>query len=278
MLITAVLQGAAVVVRLVASTLEPGTVTALSFALTLTNIPLGLFGYALGTALVPAFAETLLRDRARFAHLYEMSTRALFLVLAPIALLLVTLREPIVRVLFERGQFDAVASRLTSESLGIYGLSLLAQPLVVVAHRALVGAGRTRSIARVEVIGTAALIVATIGLSQLWAHRGIAAALVLATFTGAVLYTAAVGAELGVEIRGRFSRFGSTVTPIALGAALLAKLSLSLVSVGASLLGLIELAFAVLIGLSSYGLVTWYMRIPETRQLASVVVNQLRRR
>jgi putative peptidoglycan lipid II flippase len=279
MLITAVLQASGILVRLVASTLEPGTITALSFALTLTNIPLGLFGYALATALVPAFALSLLGNRERFQALFEASTRSLFLLMAPISFVLIALQEPLVRALFERGVFDARATRLTAESLGVYALSLLAQPLIVVAHRALVGASLTTRIARIEMLSTFVLVTLTLILAPRWAHIGVAAAFTLTTAFSAVLYGASVRSSLGINAGPQLLRFAARITPIALISAFAAWFLSMLFPVEGG--DVIRLA-SVAAGGSGAGLtfvvLVHIVRIPEMDRIVALVVAPLRRR
>jgi putative peptidoglycan lipid II flippase len=190
------LQVGTVAVRVIASSLPEGTLTALSIALTLANIPLGLFGYALATAVVPRFAAVAATNTIAFTRLFEQTYRLLAAVLIPIAAILIALAGPIVQLLFQRGSFDSLAASRTAESLSLYAAGLFVQPVVVASNRALLGAGATRAIA---VIGTIT-VVALVGMSGLLGppllHRGIAAAFTLAVLVQAIASVLA--------LRGRF--------------------------------------------------------------------------
>jgi putative peptidoglycan lipid II flippase len=197
-------------VRVITSLLPGGVITALNIGLTMTNIPLGLSAYALGTTLVPAFARSLSRDSAEVELLFSRSTRMLTLALSPIVALLFVTAQPVTRILFERGAFDAHATALTSDALRIYAISLIAQPFFVVAHRALLAAAATRLLLLLGVVEAGLLILTTIALSGPFGHVGVAAAYTL---------TVAIGATLLTTVSRRFFRRSDVAGSIAFAAA-----------------------------------------------------------
>jgi putative peptidoglycan lipid II flippase len=201
------LQGTTIVVRLIASTLAPGVITALNLALTLTNIPLAVFAYALATVLVPALAQSVGHDLHRFQELYSRGVRAMVLVLTPAAGGLAVLAEPLVRVALQRGAFDRTATGLTAGVLGFYALSLAAQPFLVIGYRSLIAAERTRLVAAVEVSLNALLIVLTLLLGLAFAQAGIAAAYSVAAATGGIAYAGITGRIVGGSLGDGFGRY-----------------------------------------------------------------------
>jgi putative peptidoglycan lipid II flippase len=201
------LQAATIVVRVIASTLAPGVITALNLALTLTNIPLAVFAYALATVLVPALAQSVDHDTRRFKQLYARGLRAMVVVLTPAALGIAVLAQPLVRVLLQRGAFDDTATSLTAEVLGLYALSLSAQPFLVIGYRSLIAAARTRLVAMVEVSLNALLILLTFVLAVAFAQRGIAAAYVCAAAAGAAIYVRISRRTIGGSLGNGFASF-----------------------------------------------------------------------
>ena len=110
-----------------ASFLPHGAVSALYYADRLVQLPLALFGIAMGTALLPALSE-LHRDGREAQARRELAGGIAWLswITLPAAVGLAALAEPLVQVLFAHGRFtDADAAR-TAAALAAYALGLVA--------------------------------------------------------------------------------------------------------------------------------------------------------
>ena len=112
---------------LLASLLDQGSVTYLYFADRLVQFPLGVFAIATATAVLPSLSRlaatgdlNTLKDT--FAHALKL----VFFITIPASVGLIILREPIVALLFQRGEFDAQATRLTAQALLYYAMGLWA--------------------------------------------------------------------------------------------------------------------------------------------------------
>src|SRR3954452_20796416 len=88
-------------------------------------LPQGMFSVAIATVLFPALARMATRrDFAGLQALTGTGVRQIALLLIPSAAALVVLSEPIVRLVYQRGEFDAESTRLTSEALLWFSFSL----------------------------------------------------------------------------------------------------------------------------------------------------------
>ncbi len=112
--------------NLMASFLQTGSITALMYGNRLMQLPLGIFGIATSTAVLPMFSRYVveekwkeLSDSLRFAIL------SLANIMIPIAVLLIGLGEDIITVLFKRGEFDTQAVSMTYFALMFYSIGLL---------------------------------------------------------------------------------------------------------------------------------------------------------
>ena len=106
-------------------------ISVLSYADRLYQLPLGIIGIAIGTVLLPELSRHLKGGRDTEARASQ--DQALFvsmLLTMPAAVALMALAEPIVRVLFERGAFDALATRQTAEALIAFATGLPAYVLI----------------------------------------------------------------------------------------------------------------------------------------------------
>lgn len=101
----------------------------------LMQFPLGVFAIAMGTALLPAISRHTARKEIEEARkALSFALRSVFFIILPATVGLIALRTPIVRLLFERGEFDAVSTARTSFVVLCYTLGLFAysgQKLVV---------------------------------------------------------------------------------------------------------------------------------------------------
>ncbi|WP_227762389.1 murein biosynthesis integral membrane protein MurJ [Zhaonella formicivorans] len=111
--------------RFFASSLTPGSITALDFANRLMNLPLGVFVAAVSTAVFPAMAEGVAKkDNEGLARTISRGLGAVTVTILPAALSLIVLKEPVVRLLFERGAFDAEATAQTAVALLYFSVGL----------------------------------------------------------------------------------------------------------------------------------------------------------
>ncbi|QIB33856.1 murein biosynthesis integral membrane protein MurJ [Ancylobacter pratisalsi] len=102
-----------------------GGVAALFYATRLVELPLGLVGASAGAVLLPALAQNPAGKGARGGtQVGAHGVEAALALSLPAALGLAVLAEPIVAVLFQRGAFDAEATRLTATAMALIALTL----------------------------------------------------------------------------------------------------------------------------------------------------------
>ncbi|MGV8832691.1 MAG: murein biosynthesis integral membrane protein MurJ [Devosia sp.] len=108
-----------------------GTISVLAYADRLYQLPLGIIGIAIGTVLLPELSRHLSAGRDREAAQSQDQSLLLSMLLSmPAAAALAALSVPIVRVLFERGAFDAAATQPVADTLVAFAWGLPAFVLV----------------------------------------------------------------------------------------------------------------------------------------------------
>ncbi len=104
-----------------------GPVSWLDNAFRLMQLPLGVFGVAIGTVTLPLIARhAAAGDRAALRSTLARGLRLGFLLTIPSTLGLMFLADPIISVIFEHGRFDAEATRQTASALRFYAVGLAA--------------------------------------------------------------------------------------------------------------------------------------------------------
>ncbi|MFO1162361.1 MAG: murein biosynthesis integral membrane protein MurJ [Reyranellaceae bacterium] len=116
-----------------ASLLPVGTISALFYADRLAQLPLGVVGIAIGTALLPLLARQLRAGEVRSAMANQNRALEVGLLLSlPAAAALWLLADPLIRVLFQRGQFGPEDTWRTAGALAAFAIGLPAFVLVKV--------------------------------------------------------------------------------------------------------------------------------------------------
>jgi len=97
----------------------------LNFAFRLMQFPIGLFGVAVGTAAIPVLSRLASEGKTKdFRDTISSSMNLVFLMTLPSACGLIVLGEPIIRLIYERGKFDATATSMTAVALIGYSIGL----------------------------------------------------------------------------------------------------------------------------------------------------------
>jgi len=112
---------------LLASFLPQGSVSWLYYADRLVQLPLGVFAIAISTAALPSLSRQAAEEGLRtFSNTLEYALRMVFFITIPSMIGLMVLGRPIVRVLFERGAFQALSTDMTAQALAFYCAGLWA--------------------------------------------------------------------------------------------------------------------------------------------------------
>jgi putative peptidoglycan lipid II flippase len=115
----------------IASHLEKGSVSWLSYADRLMEFPTALLGVALGTVLLPSLSKANSDgDTTEYSALLDWGLRLTFLLALPSAVGLITLSEPLTTTLFHYGKFDTHAVMMTQRALIAYGIGLIGLILI----------------------------------------------------------------------------------------------------------------------------------------------------
>ncbi|MDR3388351.1 MAG: murein biosynthesis integral membrane protein MurJ [Rudaea sp.] len=142
---------------LIASLLITGSQTWLQQTDRLLELPLGVFGVALGTVILPSLSRHhVTTDREGFSRALDWGLRTALLISLPAMLGLILLAEPIVSTLFQHGRFTAHDADMTALSLTALSFGLPAFALVKVLAPAFYARQDTRSPVRAGVASMAA--------------------------------------------------------------------------------------------------------------------------
>lgn len=184
----AVVQINFVVNTILATGQAEGSLTAIKYAWAIMTMPQVVIAQAIAIAALPTFSAQAARGAVMEMRASHAATlRGVITLALPAALGLILLRQPLITLLFQRGEFDVHSTRLVAWALLWYTAGLVSHSVVEIVSRAFYALHDTRT---PVVIGAAAMslnVVFSLGLAALFGrigwmpHGGLALANTLAT-------------------------------------------------------------------------------------------------
>jgi putative peptidoglycan lipid II flippase len=140
------------IVQILSFWVGTGIVSSFGYAVRLMELPQGLFGISLATYLLPTLSGLALEKKfPEFRSTLRNGLGTLFFLNVIASVLLVVLAEPIVRLLFEGGTFDAAATHKTSIALMCLAPGLVAFSTVNILARAFFALGDTKTPMKISI-------------------------------------------------------------------------------------------------------------------------------
>ena len=161
--------------QLIASLLAEGSVAALSYGLRVTQVPQGIFAVALATALLPTLSrQTAMGKLDEAGRTLGFSTLVITGIMLPAALYLMVMAEPVIRVMFFRGEFTESSLRLTAASLRYYSMGMVFYAAVKITAPVYYALKDTRTPVKIAIGCMGLNIVLNGALTYLFLKTGIA--------------------------------------------------------------------------------------------------------
>lgn len=176
-----------VINTMIASTVANGAVSYLNYADRVNQLPLGVVGIAIGTALLPLLSRQLKAGELDAAR--DSQNRAMefaLLMTLPAAAALMVLAEPVIRVLFQRGSFGPAETAATAGALVAFAIGLPAYVLVKVLVPAFFAREDTRTPVKVAGATMALNVALNLALVGPLSHVGMALSTALAAWFNVV--------------------------------------------------------------------------------------------
>jgi putative peptidoglycan lipid II flippase len=169
--------------NILASYLPSGSITYLYYSMRLIQFPIGIFGVAMGMAVLPTLSEHAVRgDMENLREDFSFALRTLFFITVPSMAALIALRGPIVNLLFQRGSFDYAATKGTTEALLFYSFGIWS----IVGNRVITSSfyamQDTRTPVKIATVGMISNIILSLLLMGPLQHAGLALANALASW------------------------------------------------------------------------------------------------
>ncbi|MFI5336851.1 MAG: murein biosynthesis integral membrane protein MurJ [Opitutales bacterium] len=277
---TAIYQINMAVSRMLAFSLPVSTATMLYYSNRLMELPIGVFAIAVSTVVYPLIARHAAeRQFDEMAADFHRGLRLILLINIPAAAGLALLSEPIVRLLFQHGNFGAADTHAMTPLLALFVIGLPFFSVVNLTVRAFYSVKDTATPVKIAFIDFLVNLVLSLGLMRWLGGAG----LVLASTTAIIVQTWLLQRALARKLPGlTFRPLWRTV-----GKIIVATMAMGvLVWVGWCWLGagtagrradLLAVLGLIPLGMVVYGGVLWLLRV-EGREELEALVARLRSR
>ncbi len=259
-----------------------GSVSAISLAFSLMLMPEMAVAQSAAIASLPTFSAQVARgELAEMRASLASTLRAVLLLAIPSSVGLILLRYPLIRVLYERGEFTAHSTELVTWALLWYAAGLVGHALVEILSRAFYAMHDTRTPVTVGVAAMGLNIGLSLSFSSLFArigwmpHGGLALANSLATALESI--------ALILLMRKRLNGLGGGyiwkgVATSILGTALMAAAVMGWETLLAGRSPVVILFGGLGVGVGVYGGLMWALKVPEVMGVVRALVGRIRRR
>lgn len=145
------------------------------------QFPIGIFGVSIGIATLTTLSHhAAKRDFDKLREDFSFALRLLFFISIPAMAGLISLREPIVNLLFQRGTFDYAATQATAEALMFFSLGIWATGGVKILTVTFYSMQDTKTPVKIAAVGVATNLILSLILMGPLKHSGIALAYAIA--------------------------------------------------------------------------------------------------
>jgi putative peptidoglycan lipid II flippase len=183
---------------------ESGAVTALDCAFRILYLPIGIFGVAVGTIATSGFARNAAAsdmDGVRSTLRAALSMLAFLTIPSTVGLMV--LREPIVRLIYEHGRFDAEGTRMTAAALGYYAIGLVAYTTVKVLAPAFYALGSPVVPLLASASAVATNLALNLTLHQRFGFRAVALGTAVGSVANALVLAVGLERRIGGVLEAR---------------------------------------------------------------------------
>ena len=267
------------IIRFLASFLPQGSVSYLFYASRLMEFPLGIFVFALSSAVLPSLSSLAAKNEsAKLKEVFLFSFRLAMFIVIPAMVGLAVLRIPIIHILLQRGSFTPETTIQTAVALLYYALGLWAIAGVRVAVPVFYALHDTKTPVKVGAVCVLANILFSLLLMGPLKHGGLALALSLSSILNLALLVMLLRKKIGPL------KMGSVIH--SLGKTILASLGMGVFSYficfridwltsGCLFLKITHLGGAIGGGVLVYLVLAYFFRCPELGNLKKTFQRRL---
>lgn len=253
--------------RTLASTLVEGSISALNYANKLNQFIMALFIASISSVIYPRLSKlSSEKDNKRFTESIIRSTNSVILLIIPITVGAIVLSEPIVKILFQRGEFNSNATQMTSIALVFYSIGLIGIGLRDIIGKVFYSLQDTKTPMINGTISMIFNIILNLVFVNVMGHAGLALATSISSIICILLLFISLKRKVGYFGQDKIIRttVKSVIAAILMGICTITAYNIVLNNLGAGFIyEAISLIISIIIGALIYFISTIILKIEE---------------
>lgn len=261
-----------------ATSLVEGSVSALNYAAKLETITTGIFISAIITVVFPMLSKAANKENLReFKDAIVSGVNIIIIITIPAMVGMIVLSYPIVKLAFERGKFDAVATAMTVGALVFYCLGLLGVAIRNFLNRAFYSLQDTKTPLLNSAIAVVVNVILNVILIKSMKHQGLALSSSIASTVTALLLITSLTKKIGsVGFKSSFIvGIKASISSALMGFVVYYSYNFLLIKMGSGTVGMLSsLLASVLIGVLIYFVGLLIFKVNEVHEMISMIKNR----
>lgn len=261
----------AIIDKTLASSLKPGSISALNYANKLNVLILGVFISAITTVVFPTLSKEANKDNIiGVRNITRYGINLILIITIPATIGLIIFANPIVEIVFQRGEFGIQNTLMTSSALVFYSLGLVFISIRLLLIRTFYSIQDTKTPMKIEIIGVVSNLIFNLILIRFMDHSGLALGTSLAAGVSTVLLIYAIKKKIGSFDSLFYMKY---ISKLLLASCIMGIISFVIfkylyIMIGISKFNLlVSLFIAIFLGIIFYILACYFLKIEEVREL-----------
>lgn len=157
------------------SEVSSGGIAALNYALTLFTFPVGILSVAMATAIFPKISVAVMeKTPGGIKSLFNEAMLVILLLFTPITFIFTFFPDEVIRLIFERGNFNAESTIYTATALRYFSFSLIFYAVYAVINKIFYSVGLIKTLLVITIVGSALKLMLNYILVGSLQHNGLA--------------------------------------------------------------------------------------------------------
>ena len=272
---TAVYEVNVMVDKILASGLPIGSISALTYANKIVLLVTSVISASIGTIFFSSMSK-LFNEASldRFRELLLKTLRITLIVSIPATVIFIFYRYDIIKIVFERGFFDASATEMTAIAFGFYSIALFAFALKEVLNKTFYSMKNTKIVMINGIIGVIINIILNVILTPIMGIAGLALATSIATIITAGLLLISVNKLIHKVFNKKILFFTAKIVLFTFIAFMSSYLMKNIVLININFNDIIKFIISILIFFVIYGILLVIFEAEDLRDIKSSITNK----
>lgn len=270
----------AMIDRTLASTLFEGAISALNYANRLNLFVTGLFIVSISAVVYPMLSKlSSYNDNKEFSETVAKSVNSVILLVIPASIGAIALAKPIVKVLFERGAFDATATDMTAIALIFYSIGMVSFGLRDILGKVFYSLQDTKTPMVNGALAMITNIILNIILVKYMGHAGLAFATSLSAIFCIILLFRSLNKKIGNFGQKKIIKvfIKSLIASLIMGVITRWGYNMILATLGVgTIYEVMSLFISIIIGIIVYSILIMTLKIEEVTMIKEMTLSKIK--